>query len=111
VLILRHFDEEFKPEDCHNHCDNINHPGTLIQHNLTAMARQAIQLLEEMTAVNSRGVTPVQLKDMLKGKSSKTVVLYKGLSLYACGKALDSPTVERISSLFASEALDVSAVV
>ncbi|KAG8217349.1 hypothetical protein J3R82DRAFT_5444 [Butyriboletus roseoflavus] len=103
VLLLRHFDEEFKPEDCHNQCDNCHRPGKLTQHNFTTEARQIIQLLQEMMTVNSRGVTQGQLKDTWKGKNNKAVQQYKGLSLYASGKALGHPTVERIFSHLATE--------
>lgn len=56
-----------------------------------------------MMVVNSRGVTQSQLKDTWKGKNNKAVQQYKGLSLYASGKALGQPTVERIFSHLASE--------
>lgn len=103
VLLLRHFDEEFKPEDCHNQCDNCHRPGKLTQHNFTTEAQQIIRLLQEMMAVNSRGVTQGQLKDTWKGKNNKAVQQYKGLSLYASGKTLGHPTVERIFSHLATE--------
>lgn len=103
VLLLRHFDEEFKPEDCHNQCDNCHRPGTLIQHDFTIETQQIIQLLQEMVAVNSRGVTQGQLKDTWKGKNNKAVQQYKGVSLYASGKALGHPTVERIFNHLATE--------
>ena len=97
VLLLRHFDEEFKPENCHNQCDNCHRPGTIIQHDFTAEAQQIIQLLQEMIAVNtSRGVTQGQFKDTWKGRNNKGVQQYKGLALYASGKALGHPTIERI---------------
>lgn len=106
VLLLRHFDEEFKPEDCHNQCDNCHRPGTVVQHDFTTEAQQVIQLLKDMTAVNSsRGVTPSQLKDTWKGKNNKVVQQYKGLSLYASGKTLSHPTVERIYNHLATEAV------
>ena len=104
VLLLRHFDEEFKPEDCHNQCDNCHRPGTLIHHDFTTEGQQVIQLLQNMTAVNNiRGVTQGQLKDTWKGKNNKAVQQYKGLSLYASGKALSAPTVERIYNHLVTE--------
>lgn len=102
VLILRHFDEEFKPEDCHNQCDNCHRPGTLTQQDFTTQAQQIIQLLQEMTTVNVR-VTQTQLKDTWKGKSNRAAQQYKGLSRYASGKALGHPTVERIFTHLATE--------
>lgn len=104
VLILRHFDEEFKPEDCHNQCDNCHRPGNVIQHDITSDAKQVIQLLQEMMAVNSR-VTPSQLRDTWKGKKNRTVKPYKEVSLYASGKALSHPMVERIYSRLLAEGI------
>ncbi|KAG6379092.1 hypothetical protein JVT61DRAFT_11528 [Boletus reticuloceps] len=104
VLILRHFDEEFKPEDCHNQCDNCHRPGTLIHHDFTTEAKQVIQLLKDMMAVNnSRGVTQVQLKDTWKGRKNKAVQQYKDLPLYSSGQTLGHPTVERIYSHLTAE--------
>lgn len=106
VLLLRHFDEEFMPENCHNQCDNCHRPGTLIQHDFTAEAQQVTQLLKEMMAVNNtRGVTQGQLKDTWKGKNNKGVQQYKGLALYASGKALSHPTIERIYNHLTTEAV------
>jgi superfamily II DNA helicase RecQ len=106
VLILRHFDEEFKPEDCHNQCDNCHRPGTLVHHDFTSEGQQVIQLLQEMMGVNtSRGVTQGQLKDTWKGKNNKAVQQYKKLPLYACGKPLSHPTVERIYNHLITEAV------
>ncbi|KAF8136127.1 P-loop containing nucleoside triphosphate hydrolase protein [Boletus edulis] len=104
VLILRHFDEEFKPEDCHNQCDNCHRPGTLIHHDFTKEAKQVIQLLKDMMAVNnSRGVTQVQLKDTWKGRKNKAVQQYKDLPLYSSGQTMGHPTVERIYSHLIAE--------
>ncbi|KAG9318294.1 hypothetical protein JVU11DRAFT_378 [Chiua virens] len=105
VLILRHFDEEFEPENCHKQCDNCHRPGTLVQHDFTEEVRQVIRLLQEMIAVNSRGVTQSQLKDTWKGKSNKGVQQYKRLTLYASGKSLGHPTVERIFNHLANEGI------
>ena len=102
VLILRHFDEEFKPEDCHNQCDNCHSPGVLTQHDFTTEARQLLQLLTSMTDLNSR-VTQGQLKDTWKGKNNKSVLPYKALALYGSGKALGHPTIERIFTHLSSE--------
>ncbi|KAF8840992.1 ATP-dependent DNA helicase [Paxillus ammoniavirescens] len=103
VLLLRHFDEEFKPENCHKQCDNCCRPGTLVRHDFTAEAQQVIRLLEEMIAVNSRGVTQGQVIDTWKGKNGKNVQQYKGVSLYAAGKALDHTTVDRILNNLVAE--------
>ncbi|KAF9239624.1 P-loop containing nucleoside triphosphate hydrolase protein [Melanogaster broomeanus] len=105
VLLLRHFDEDFKPEDCHKQCDNCCRPGNLIHRDFTVEAQQVIRLLEEMTAVNNRGVTQAQLKDTWKGRNGKTVQLYKGVSSYAVGKALDHATIDRIINNLIAEKL------
>jgi superfamily II DNA helicase RecQ len=103
VLLLRHFDEEFKPDNCHKQCDNCCRPGGLVQRDFTAEAQQVIRLLEEMIAVNSRGVTQGQVKDTWKGKNGKNVQQYKGVSLYAAGKALDHVTIDRILNNLVAE--------
>ena len=56
-----------------------------------------------MTVNTSRGVTQGQLKDTWKGKNNKAVQQYKKLPLYASGKSLSHPTIERIYNHLVTE--------
>ncbi|KIJ69634.1 hypothetical protein HYDPIDRAFT_80648 [Hydnomerulius pinastri MD-312] len=105
VLLLRHFDENFDPEECHKQCDNCCKPGTLIRKDYTVEVQQAIRLVEEMKGVSDR-VTQVQFKEVWRGQNGKNVQPFKGLPSYGAAKGLDHATTDRIlDNLFAKNIL------
>lgn len=97
VLLLRHFDEEFDEGECHKSCDNCCKPGKSVKENCTAMAQQAVQLLSDMIdSGRDRGITLNMFKDVWRGRKSKNIAPYSGLSGYGAAANIDQSMTERI---------------
>lgn len=97
VLILRHFDEEFDEEECHKSCDNCCKLGKTVKENCTEMAQQAVQLLSNLIdSGRDRGITLNMFKDIWRGRKSKNIAPYSGLSGYGAAANIDHTMTERI---------------
>lgn len=97
VLILRHFDEEFDEGECHKSCDNCCKPGKSVKENCTEMAQQAVQLLSNLIdSGRDRGITLNMFKDVWRGRKSKNITPYSGLSGYGAAANIDPTMAERI---------------
>lgn len=95
VQVLRYFDEKFKPEDCHQMCDNCRAPGVAVTVDVTTAAKDIVRLT---TALAPSRVTKQQCLQAFEGRKTKTV-REKGLDqqpLYGAGRTLDKGLADRL---------------
>ncbi|KAF2657794.1 hypothetical protein K491DRAFT_714090 [Lophiostoma macrostomum CBS 122681] len=108
VQVLNYFSERFRPEDCHDTCDNCRSDVQYEEKDLTDYAAAAIKLVRR---VEGNNVTQHQCQDAFKGtKSSKLKDL--ALPEFNYGSELDRQDIERLfTQLFEHKALRTEATV
>jgi bloom syndrome protein len=108
VQVLNYFSERFRPEDCHDTCDNCRSDVQYEKKDLTDFAAAAIQLVRR---VEDNRVTQHQCQDAFRGtKSSK--LSNHDLPEFGYGADLDRQDLERLfTQLFEHKALRTEATV
>ena len=101
TMQLDFFGENFDKSKCGKTCDNCRSGLKVERRNLTPVACQILQLLQDVLAQkNGRGVTMVQLTDLFKGSKSKSATKFLNVSrLTTCGagKKYSKSDLDRIT--------------
>lgn len=101
TMQLEFFGENFDKSKCGKTCDNCRSGLKAERRNLTSVACQMLQLLQDVsTQKNGRGVTLLQLTDLFKGSKSKSATKFLNVSrLIACGagKMYSKSDLDRIT--------------
>jgi len=101
TMQLEFFGEKFEKANCGKTCDNCKAGLEAERRNLTSVACQMLQLLQDISSQkNGRGVTMVQLTEIYKGSKSKSATKFLNVErLTGCGKgrAYSKSDLDRIA--------------
>jgi bloom syndrome protein len=119
VQVLSYFNEPFTRDACHGQCDNCSSNATFNSIDLTAYARQAVNLVSRATGGgggqaaddydgfgrrSSGNVTVNQLVDIFRGSGGKKIKdEWSHIDEFGAGSDLDRGVVERIFHRLLSE--------
>ncbi|KAF2144679.1 uncharacterized protein K452DRAFT_223123 [Aplosporella prunicola CBS 121167] len=100
--VLAYFNEQFKPEDCNNTCDNCNSSSTFEPRDFTEDAIAAISLVRK---IHEQQVTILHCADVFRGGKSKKItdLHHNSLDEYRAGSHLERGEAERLFNRLVSE--------
>ena len=106
VLLMRYFNENFRPELCKNTCDNCagGKTGTAEELDVTEEAEAYVNIVEHFERLRVTKGISFFIK-VFRGSQAKDVIEYQNVKGFGVGKSMKESDAERLYRLLAKEGI------